>query len=505
MKKEKIIRFLWLLFGSVIFHVLFWQQAIGLNAVVFSVIISVLGFVLYPGFKKSGYAITVIAALNISALSIVLVYTNHAKVMYWISMILAIAYLHYPTLKAPVFAAPVSLLSFIEFPAAAISDVNMLNMNRYKVNLLSREIRIIIIPLIVVLLFFMIFLAANPVLSDFVNSVIDFIMKWFGYFLHHISLAAIFFFFVGLVVMGAFVYSIKKSVLAEKESSLKDNMVRNKKKTRKKYFKKSEHTLSPLLKYEFKAALYLIAAVNLLLLIVNIIDISWVWFGFVKQDYNLRQFVHEGTYLLILSILLSASIILYFFRRNLNFYPKYNLLKKLSVAWLVQNAVLTISVAVRNYHYIAHYGLAYKRVSLIIFLIMVLYGLYTVLRKITEKRTAYYLFRSNSWAIFLILIACTVVDWDKAIMKYNITQDYPAETDIEFLIAMPPKTLPVLHQNDKLLDMPRSNEYRIIYRDLTAREVFEYRKKEFIETKEKQSILSWNLPEYKAYRYLKNL
>ena len=60
---------------------------------------------------------------------------------------------------------------------------------------------------------------------------------------------------------------------------------------------------------------------NVLLLVVNAIDINWIWFGFKPAPgFDLTQFVHEGTYVLILSILVAMGIVLWFFRRNLNFY-----------------------------------------------------------------------------------------------------------------------------------------------------------------------------------------
>src|SRR5690606_28371186 len=92
------------------------------------------------------------------------------------------------------------------------------------------------------------------------------------------------------------------------------------------------------LQTEYKIGLLVLAVLNLLLLAVNVIDIQWVWIGFeVPLHFNLRQFVHEGTYLLILSILISIGIVLYLFRGSLNFHPKNKWLKILGKAWIIQN------------------------------------------------------------------------------------------------------------------------------------------------------------------------
>jgi hypothetical protein len=72
--------------------------------------------------------------------------------------------------------------------------------------------------------------------------------------------------------------------------------------------------------------------------------------------------------MLILSILLSLGILIYYFRSNQNFYPKNGFLKAAAYLWLVQNAVLSVSVLIRCGYYISEYGLAYKRIGVVIFL-----------------------------------------------------------------------------------------------------------------------------------------
>lgn len=73
---------------------------------------------------------------------------------------------------------------------------------------------------------------------------------------------------------------------------------------------RSKRSLKPSLFYnlaglrqEYKIGIIATASVNGLLFIINCIDVSFIWFNF---DYgkagNLPRMVHEGTYLLILSI-----------------------------------------------------------------------------------------------------------------------------------------------------------------------------------------------------------
>ena len=111
------------------------------------------------------------------------------------------------------------------------------------------------------------------------------------------------------------------------------------------------------LRKEWLAAVVSFGLLNALLLLVNAVDIRWLWFGFrPAPGFDLTQFVHEGTYVLIFSILLAAGIMLWFFRRNLNFYQRgLPALRWGATLWVLQNAVLAVSVGLRNYYYIALY------------------------------------------------------------------------------------------------------------------------------------------------------
>ena len=83
----------------------------------------------------------------------------------------------------------------------------------------------------------------------------------------------------------------------------------------------------PALNYELRSGILLLLMLNALILLVNLLDIYWVWFNFEWEGQYLKQFVHEGTYLLILSIFISIALVLFFFRGNMNFYKKKQVVK----------------------------------------------------------------------------------------------------------------------------------------------------------------------------------
>jgi hypothetical protein len=269
------------------------------------------------------------------------------------------------------------------------------------------------------------------------------------------------------------------------------------------------------LKNEYTAAVFLLVTLNALILLLNIIDINWVWFNFTWEGQYLKQFVHEGTYLLILSILISIGLVLYYFRANLNFYPKNKLLKYLSYAWLAQNAVLAISVGIRNYWYIQYFSLAYKRIGVIIFLLLTLYGLYTVFIKVKDRRSSFYLFRTNTYATLVVLVITSLFNWDVIIAKYNFAHADKSYLHLDFMASLSDKALPYLDKplaEIEKIKLEQSDNYEF---ELKGRKEKMYmspadycdkinrRKYEFIVDWEEKSIWEWNWPEYQAYRQLK--
>lgn len=207
------------------------------------------------------------------------------------------------------------------------------------------------------------------------------------------------------------------------------------------------------LRKEWLAAVVSFGLLNALLLVVNAVDIHWLWFGFEPAPgFDLTQFVHEGTYVLIFSILLAAGIMLWFFRRNLNFYkPGLPLLRWGATLWVAQNAVLAVSVGLRNYYYIEATELAYKRIGVYGFLLLTLFGLGTVLLKVWQRRSAFSLVRLNSWAAYAVLLLLAAGNWEIWIAEYNLQPRF-TRLNIGFLLAMPPRVLPVLAEREGLLD-----------------------------------------------------
>jgi hypothetical protein len=260
-------------------------------------------------------------------------------------------------------------------------------------------------------------------------------------------------------------------------------------------------------------ALLLLAGLNLLLLAANVLDIRHVWRGFEFNGQYLKQFVHEGTYMLLLSIVLGAGIVLYCFRGGLNFAREARPVKWLAYAWLGQNIVLAFSVGMRNYWYIHYYALAYKRIGVAFFLLALCIGLVLVMIKVRRGRSPHYLLRTNALALYGVALLMAVFNWDGIMARYNMAQQGKAFVHLDFLAELSDKALPwLVKPADDLGKIAVFNATLIggtghYSRDLymgpeAYRHCIQQRVTTFLHQYPERSWKEWNWADARAYRLL---
>jgi hypothetical protein len=187
---------------------------------------------------------------------------------------------------------------------------------------------------------------------------------------------------------------------------------------------------------------------------------------------------------------------------------------------MLQNIILTISVGMRNYHYVEYYALAYKRLGVFIFLALVVVGLITMVVKINQKRTGYYLIRVNALTVYLVMVVISCANWDNWIIAYNLKAQHKAGFDVAFCHELSDKTIPYVLQNLDVIE-------REITKEAPIEEVIEYdyfrgqddrekdlfsqfkstllwRAERFVRNYESNSWASWNYQDHMAYEKLKN-
>lgn len=320
--------------------------------------------------------------------------------------------------------------------------------------------RLLGLPLLALVVFQALFAIANPQYAALSAEVWNAVNDWLAHLLAAISVPHLLFLLLCAVVSAGALVTVPVHYFLDYESRFGEFVQRQRDRVasfgvRHPNFEYSKHWALDLRK-EWLAAVISFGLLNALLLVVNAVDIHWLWFGFEPAPgFDLTQFVHAGTYVLIFSILLAVGIMLWFFRRNLNFYqPGLPLLRWGATLWVVQNAVLAVSVGLRNYYYIEATELAYKRIGVYGFLLLTLFGLGTVLLKIWQRRSAFSLVRLNSWAAYAVLLLLAAGNWEIWIAEYNLQPRF-TRLNIGFLLTMPPRVLPVLAARAALIDQAR--------------------------------------------------
>lgn len=499
------------LLSATIFTFLFYRESLGINLFIYELLIIL--WLLYT--KKVQLndplqLLTSVSSILTAAFSVI----HHSTLSFAVNFFvffLFVGVISAPAIRSLLYITYNSVSSFFISQGLIWKELSFKGVRYKGFNYSFKRMRIFILPVLVIVLFIWIYGASNVKFGNVVNEVSDFIATQLGRLLSYIEFAAITTFIVGLAI-GNYVFLRRKNErAAQMDAGKNDELYR----TRKKHTRVFKMLA---LVNEYRSAVFLFISLNVLLLVLNSMDVYWVWFNFEWNGEFLKDFVHKGTYLLLISILISIVLVLYFFRNKLNFYTRNSLLKKLSYLWIFQNLILAFSVGIRNWYYIQHYALAYKRIAIVFFLILVAIGLYTVYLKVRERRSAYYLIRVNSIALLLVFVLSSAFNWDRIIASYNLGKSDRSFVHLNFLADLSDSALPLLDRPEEdIRDMDNKqikwfnfntssslSLYRRIYLTPEAyTHTIAIRKAKFVNRWESKGFLSWNYAEHRAYNELK--
>ena len=480
---------------TLLFNDLFWGEKLGLNLIIYGLLAGG-GMLLLNPEIRTFRTVQITGAGTLLAMIFLLLHGSGAARFAVISSTMAFfGFALQPELRS-LAASLLTIITNLFFSLRALfAEIPALSKAPQPKTRLRSYLAISIVPLIFVALFWLIFKGANPRFAALSDSLFSSLETFLQTIFAGISLPRLMFVLLGLFLSLGLIFNARIRNFLGWEKSETDTL------TRARLREQHRHRLNLLdirmlgLKREYRAAMILVVLVNILALVANIIDISWIWFGFeVPDNFSLKQFVHEGTYLLILSILLSMGIMFYYFRGNQNFYKQNRPLRIACKVWIVQNVIMLFSVFLRNYHYIDYHGLAYKRIGVIFFLAITLFGLWTLWNKIERRRTFFHIFRVNAWATYAAMLLIAGINWDMFIAKYNVSRIGKADIDIPFLLKLSDKTLPYLDQHREVFSY---NAFK--YGDLNRK--LDYRIRQYKVRQEEYSWRSWTLADARTANY----
>ncbi len=509
MKKKQII--ILNLITALIFALLFYKNYVGLNLLLFEIIVVPIMIYINKPVKFNFLTTSVLAGLGLTAIMVVILNTSWSVFVNIITLFTFSGILSYQGFRSYLHAFSESFFKLFSSQVSILLDWGettkidtQKTRNRENFNS-TKVIYLIIIPVLILILFIVLYTAAS---SKFYAQFED-IFSAIRRFLESIDFLFLVFIVLGSIIANALYMKTKPVGLHALDLKATNILHR----TRKKNFYNFKNTG---LKMQYLSGIVVLASLNILIFYFNILDFIYLWFGFEWDGTFLKEFVHEGTWVLVFSVFLSAGIALFFFNRNLNFYSKNKWLKRLAIIWIAQNMIMVISVVLRNYWYITYFGLAYKRIAVLFFLILTLIGLITIIIKITKIKSSFYLWRINGLALLTVLILTTCVNWDLMIAKFNFKNYNRSLIDFRFMSRLNNSALPYTVKSLEELEtinttqeesMPFDiEEHRTYIWDIYTYQTEVLRKRQqFINRYEHMNWLEWNLADYQTYKRLKEL
>lgn len=467
----------WILLASVaIYSYLFHQQSAGINWLIFTVLLIALLFIRNKEVYKNGSWLLAATGSILSACCVAYYGDALSVIANIISLCILSAFSVEPQTS-------IILSFFFSLYSLGASAVFMIldSIERYRkkgnesgTTSGTVKLMLYLVPVLIAIVFFFMYKASNPVFDNFTKKIsLDFItIGWF------------FFTLGGFFLMYAFFYHKSIRALAVIDQTASGSLF------------PSEVSHRPFAGFstidnEKLSGIILLVLLNTLLLVVNLLDLNFLWFdGTLPKDLSYSDFVHQGTGSLITSIIIAILIILFYFRGALNFKEGNRMLKLLAALWIIQNAFMIISTAYRNNLYINEYSLTYKRIGVYIWLLLVLIGLITTFIKVQKAKSNWYLFRTNGWLFYAVLIVSSLISWDLIVTNFNMKRAEITKKplDVNYLVSLSEKNLP------QLLSLNDSIKIRIGYGDEWRNEMMDYYLHDYM-----------GMLDYKLYNFLRHM
>ena len=489
---------------SVLFVILFYQKMIGINLLLFEVAVIPIMFYVNRPVKFNFLTSSILFTTGLTAVFAVIISTSwgifiNFVLLFCLGYVLAFQ-------KGKSFSHVVCgaflrcFLAQISFFTSHPEDQATANLPSSAMKKAYKFFFFVVIPVCILLFFFFLYTSSSSIFSQsvqpFLNTMAD--------MLSNINFSLLFFFILGIIVVNPLLMRIKPLSIYEHDLSSYNDLKRIRKKQ---YFSFRANALQT----QNTTGIVLLFMLNALILCFNYVDITNIWIGFEWDGTFLKEFVHEGTWILLFSVCISAIIALYFFHSNLNFYSKNKLLKRLTVLWIAQNFIMTVSVAIRNLYYINYFGLAYKRIAVLFFLALVAVGLITIIIKILKIKSSYFLWRINGFSLLAVLTVSSLFNWDVIITKYNFAHYNRSLIEYRFICELSNASLPYAIKTLEQLSDIDAVQRKTMPFDISQDHLWSYekyyeniykKKDNFLNTYKSRSILEWNLPDYSAYKKL---
>ncbi|MEN8816193.1 MAG: DUF4173 domain-containing protein, partial [Nonlabens sp.] len=391
--------------GGLLFATLFYNQTLGINALIYSTFLIIALVVSKKGLLSK--TTTVISALGMLTSAVAICYhgATWSIITYFFSTILFIGYV--ASSQSSIY---ISWLNGIYNSVFGVfhsfiyqQEETQVSQSKKKVDV-GQLIKLIVIPLFLVIIFTILYSTSNPVFNEVLTAV-DF------------SFINVFWMFTA--VFGAFIMANIHQPLPIYDITARDQNYPNELEPKPLNEKQLKSVTN-----ESQIGLISIICLNALLVMVLITEVIFLINSKSNHASVLSSAVHQGVYASIVSILLALTVIAIIFRGNVNFLKKNQNLRRLTYLWIGFNSLLVISIFIKNYTYIDDHGLTHKRIGVMVYLLLTMVGLCTTYLKINYRLNFVYLLRRNLAIGYATIAIYSVINWSAIITDHNIKENH---------------------------------------------------------------------------------
>lgn len=190
---------------------------------------------------------------------------------------------------------------------------------------------------------------------------------------------------------------------------------------------------------------------NALFAVQTVLDLAFLWGGVaLPEGMSYADYAHRGAYPLVVTALLAAGFVLAAMRRH-GPGDRSPLIRGLVYAFIGQNVLLCLSSILRLDLYVEVYSLTELRLTAGIWMALVACGLVLILLRIWLRRSNAWLVASNLLALLFVLYASALLDISALIARFNVehSRELSGEgppLDLDYLAGLGPSVLPALDQ-----------------------------------------------------------
>ncbi len=171
-------RLLLLALALLVFNFFFWRESLGLNLVLFTqLLLASLAIFNKVSFRNRYVAVSWVGTL-LSGIMLLFHHTVVSTFALLASFYLTVACIYMPQIHSTWQAGVQVFLNYLKTPLLVAAFVSDTTGNRIKQNKLWWLMRVTLIPLGVLFLFYIIFYSANPVFAAKTNVILNYIGEW---------------------------------------------------------------------------------------------------------------------------------------------------------------------------------------------------------------------------------------------------------------------------------------------------------------------------------------